>query len=174
MRFSVEDCYRAIKLREELPSEEGLLEAKDKDKRYRDAETHFVENTPQTQWLFERLFNAAVEANRKYWQFDITGFFQPLQLVRYRGEEKQHYAWHLDIGSGFDTGRKISISLQLSNPADYDGGELELSTGLIIPAPKEQGAIVLFPSYVLHRVTPVTRGERWVIVGWVQGQDHFR
>ena len=150
------------------------MDVRAKDKRYRDATTHFITNGPQTQPLFNRLLNAAGEANARYWQFDITGFFQPLQLVSYRGEEQQHYAWHLDIGHGLDTGRKISVSVQLSDPSDYEGGDLELNTGKQLDVPKEQGAIVLFPSYILHRVTPVTRGERWALVGWVQGQDHFR
>ena len=157
-----------------FPGEEGLVDVRAKNKRYRDATTHFITNEQETQNLFKRLLDAAGEANNRYWQFDITGFFQPLQLVSYRGEEQQHYTWHLDIGHGLDTGRKISISVQLSNPADYDGGELELNTGKILDVSKEQGAIVLFPAYILHRVKPVTRGERWALVGWVQGQDHFR
>lgn len=77
-------------------------------------------------------------------------------------------------GSEADSGRKISVTVQLSAGDDYEGGELELNSGKILSAMREAGAIVLFPSFMLHRVAPVTRGQRWAIVGWVQGQDQFR
>jgi PKHD-type hydroxylase len=66
--------------------------------------------------------------------------------------------------------RKISITVQLSDPNDYEGGVLELNVGnTIVQMPKEKGCAVLFPSYILHRVTPVTKGIRKSLVLWVGG-----
>ena len=173
-RFSENDCGRTIALSQDFIGETARVEGAQEASEYRSATTFFIPHTPDTSWLYHKVMTAAVEANDRYWNFDITGFFQSLQLVRYEGRTQQHYTWHMDIGPGADNGRKISVSVQLSGPADYEGGELELNSGKILHAPKELGAVVLFPSFMLHRVAPVTRGRRWALVGWVQGQDQFR
>jgi PKHD-type hydroxylase len=172
--LSSEECERTIALSRVFPAEPARIEGGADAREYRDTTTHFIPHNRDTNWLYHKLMTAAVEANDRYWQFDITGFFQNLQLLSYQGQCKQHYTWHLDIGPAADNGRKISLSVQLSAPTDYDGGELEFNSGKILTASKERGAVVLFPSFLLHRVAPVTRGQRWALVGWVQGQDHFR
>ena len=66
--------------------------------------------------------------------------------------------------------RKLSVVVQLSDPEEYEGGELKLHTSydpIIIK--KERGMIVSFPSYTLHEVAPVTKGERYSLVAWVHG-----
>ena len=66
--------------------------------------------------------------------------------------------------------RKISISIQLSRPEDYDGGDLELMYGTEPQKlDRTRGAFIAFPSFMLHRVTPVTRGTRWSLVAWILG-----
>jgi PKHD-type hydroxylase len=64
----------------------------------------------------------------------------------------------------------------LSHPDDYDEGELELLAGPQpgFVAPKEVGTAILFPSYTLHRVTPVARGKRYALVIWCHGRDRFK
>jgi len=173
-RLSGEDCARALGLHQTFPGEAARIEGGGEERSFRDTTVHFIPHSQDTNWLYHKLMMAAVEANEQCWQFDITGFFQDLQLLHYRGAAQQHYSWHMDIGPGADSGRKISISVQLTRAENYEGGELELNSGKILTATRELGAIVLFPSFMLHRVAPVTRGERWAIVGWVQGQDQFR
>jgi PKHD-type hydroxylase len=69
------------------------------------------------------------------------------------------------------TVRKLSFTLQLSDPADYDGGELQLmNSKKPTIASREQGYVMVFPSYTLHEVTPVTRGTRYSLVSWVTGK----
>ena len=68
--------------------------------------------------------------------------------------------------------RKLSISIQLTNPEDYEGGELYLyndDKGNLMD--KTQGTLIIFPSYVLHEVMPVTKGERNSLVTWVTGKQ---
>jgi PKHD-type hydroxylase len=68
--------------------------------------------------------------------------------------------------------RKVSIVLQLSKPEDYDGGLLQLNGGNgIIDAPKEYNTLVIFPSFMLHRVTPVITGTRKSLVTWLAGPN---
>lgn len=173
-RLSVEECERVIGLSQVFPAEPARIEGGAEARNFRNTTTHFIPHTRDTNWLYHKLMTAAAEANERFWQFDITGFFQNLQLLSYEATTQQHYSWHLDIGPGADNGRKISISVQLSSPSDYAGGALEFNYGRVQEASRERGAVVLFPSYVLHRVAPVTSGQRWALVGWVQGQDHFR
>ncbi len=173
-RLSADECKRVIGLSRTFPGEPARIEGGGRERGYRDTTVHFIPHNRDTNWLYHKLMVAAAEANEQCWQFDITGFFQDLQLLNFKSDAQLHYTWHMDRGPGADSGRKISISVQLSAGDDYEGGELELNSGKILSAPREAGAIVLFPSFMLHRVAPVTSGQRWAIVGWVQGQDQFR
>jgi PKHD-type hydroxylase len=80
-----------------------------------------------------------------------------------------HYGLHVDqaLMSGHRT--DLSFTLFLSDPTDYDGGELHLADGATSPRFKlPAGHVVLYPTRLLHQVTPVTRGERWAFVGWIE------
>lgn len=113
------------------------------------------------------------------WRRDISGL-GTLSIVRY--DEGGHFDWHIDdvayraqsypgLGAGLD--RKISVSVNLSDPSDYEGGDLEFRDGLGRPVAgpdlRPRGSVVVFPSSVGHRVTPVTRGSRFALVGWLVG-----
>ena len=112
------------------------------------------------------LLQAAVEANKTY-DMQITGLIERPQLLRYTAPSKG-YGWHLDIGRGDASTRKISISLILND--NYEGGELGFfSEGESFIRP-EAGMAVCFPSFMPHCVTPVTKGERWSLVCWVGGE----
>jgi PKHD-type hydroxylase len=69
--------------------------------------------------------------------------------------------------------RKLSFSIQLSNPNDYEGSELQINTGgpIYNTVPKEQGTLVAFPSFIMHKVTPLTRGKRYSLVAWIHGPN---
>lgn len=121
-----------------------------------------------TGWIFERLAGVVAYTNDNFYRFDLDGFFQGIQFTKYTAPG-QHYTWHCDRGA--TTGvRKLSLSLQLSDPDDYEGGDLELKFGEDNQtASRERGMICLFPSWSLHRVTPVTKGTRYSLVAWVSG-----
>ena len=114
-------------------------------------------------------------ANSEVWRLDIDGFnleTDPPNILRYKVEEAGHYDWHLDYGAEFSN-RKISFILQLSNSNDYDGCNLELMGCPPEPKMRERGTLIMFPSYVRHRITHITRGMRYCVVGWIHG-PHFR
>ena len=80
------------------------------------------------------------------------------------------YGWHLDYGGNGTPSRKLSMVLQLTDPSQYEGGNLQLMTsGEPITVRKQRGLVVVFPSYVLHQVTPVTNGNRQSLVSWITG-----
>lgn len=120
-------------------------------------------------WLYERLWWAAQECNRLFFNVDIASVEGNIQFARYDSSDRGFYDWHTDF-SGFRPLRKISISVQLSRPEDYEGGDLELQfANRPERVDRARGTLIAFPSFVLHRVTPVTRGTRWSLVAWILG-----
>jgi PKHD-type hydroxylase len=97
----------------------------------------------------------------------LSGFQEPLQIAEY--ESGGHYDWHVDIGADITSGRKISASVQLSDGNGYEGGELEFLNVDSMDFPRSLGSVIIFPSYLPHRVKPVTRGIRRSLVVWVHG-----
>jgi len=126
-------------------------------------------------WLYEKLTNLAVEANKELWNFDLISIPELIQYTEYHASEGGHYGWHQDIGPDTLSLRKVSITVQLSETDDYIGGDLELSRGGDNPliSPRGAGVVVIFPSYLMHRVTKVTEGIRRSFVLWVGG-SHYR
>lgn len=129
----------------------------------------WVERSSETDWLFSRLANAVSVLNSQFYQYDLTGFGEAIQLTNYDQSEHGMYGWHQDFGGG-GVSRKLSLVLQLSDPASYEGGNLEMF-GANGPEPiqKKRGLITIFPSYTWHQVTPVTRGSRQSLVAWISG-----
>lgn len=126
------------------------------------------------QWSFwPKLRHLISDVNARLHRFDLTPEYvrtEPTQLAEYRvGDE---YDWHLDIGPGAAALRKLSLSVQLTDPGEYEGGELEIrGAGMAL---RERGTAIIFPSFLLHRVTPVTRGIRRSLVAWAIGEKSFR
>ncbi|MEH6591107.1 MAG: 2OG-Fe(II) oxygenase [Halioglobus sp.] len=120
-------------------------------------------------WVFAKLWKVAKRANFSY-GFDIDGLREQIQLAIYDESEKGFFGWHMDCSASL-LSRKISISMPMCEPDDYEGGDLEFLLGSGDPLRVEQamGAVVTFPSFLMHRVTPVTKGTRYSLVCWVHG-----
>lgn len=130
-----------------------------------------IENTPAQEWLYHKLAVSAINVNHEIYHFDLLGFHEPLQLMKYGHDD--FFDWHLDFGVGQSSDRKLSMTIQLSDPDDYEGGELQFMINQnIVTAKKDKGTMIVFPSFILHRVTPVTKGVRQSIVGWVAGYPY--
>lgn len=131
--------------------------------------TAWFEQRPEIEWLYTRVWQTIQRLNTQVYQFALTGFSEPFQYAVYRADERAHFDWHMDQGR-LPIQRKLSFTLQLSDGADYEGGELQFNVRRQIDvAPKARGLLVAFPSYTLHRVTPVTAGVRKSLVIWTTG-----
>lgn len=125
-------------------------------------------------WLSIKLARALSQICADAFPFDIDGFDEGFQLLRYEsgaGKAGDFYDWHVDIGrAGSTKRRKLSFVLQLSDPLAYEGGELMLNPGgSPVIAPKGEGTLIAFPSFVLHQVTPLIAGERVSLAAWAHG-----
>lgn len=140
------------------------------DKSYRKSKISWIPFNNESMWLYKKIGSLVNIANKELWDFDILGMSEMIQYGEYLSSENGHYDWHMDLG-GKVINRKISVTIQLTDPKDYDGGELQFMTSKkITSAPKGKGVTVIFPSYFLHRVTPVTRGIRKSLVIWISGK----
>ena len=124
-----------------------------------------------TEWIYERLMDMSLDANWQQWGFDLHHIRDSIQYTEYRENEGGEYKWHQDVGAYPLNYRKVSIVVQLSDDSEYEGGELQIMRDSKDPVtlPKQKGSVILFPSYMLHRVTPVTKGVRKSLVLWVGG-----
>jgi PKHD-type hydroxylase len=134
----------------------------------RRSQVNWLSNSQETHWVFGKLGHIAARLNSIHYNFNLTGFGEPLQLTNYNGSEEGMYVWHQDFN--VQISRKLSIVLQLTDPSEYEGGNLQILTGVApVSVKKQRGIVAVFPSFTLHQVTPVTQGTRQSLVAWVSG-----
>jgi PKHD-type hydroxylase len=132
----------------------------------RACDLRLIERGPGSEWAFAHLEQYAALVNCDF-GFALQHIEEPLHWLTYR--EGEHVDWHLDTGVGMAARRKLSITIQLSEPSNYTGGSLEFPDGTFHPFARYTGATICFPSYLFHRVTPVTEGVRESLVAWIAG-----
>ena len=137
-------------------------------------------------WIYNSIIPFVKEANRQAgWNFTLEGA-ESCQWTKY--SETQHYTWHQDSfpkptnrPNTWDHGliRKLSVTVSLADGDTYTGGDLEFdlrnnsdSSSEILTSShaRKKGSIIVFPSFVWHRVTPVTKGTRYSLVIWNNGK----
>lgn len=130
-----------------------------------------------TENLWKKFSDVITEVNSRFFHFNLTGCYEPIQLTSYNGETQGFYDWHTDDDSGKSSNsrvpRKLSMVLLLSDPSEFEGGQLQIKANNDEPINLEmkRGRAWFFPSYTLHTVTPVTRGIRKSLVLWVGGPE---
>ena len=167
--FTPEECKAITNFNFELGP--GLTED-GKNTGTRKSQIYWIPKTEKFAELYQKIMNLVGQCNRDFYNFDITSLTENLQYTEYDESYQGHYDWHFDIGNGpLNCGRKLSVSIQLSDPSEYEGGELQFSIGgdQTVVSEKDQGTMTIFPSYMKHRVTPVTKGRRRSLVTWITG-----
>jgi PKHD-type hydroxylase len=138
----------------------------------RSTKISWLELSNENKDIWDKLARVIAEVNSRYFHFDLTGFYEPIQLGIYTAEDNGHYDWHVDMfTSNKNAPRKLSMVLMLSDTSEFEGGELLLKSDSdkYRALSLAKGRAWFFPSYMLHKVTPVTRGVRKTLVLWVGG-----
>jgi PKHD-type hydroxylase len=165
--FSKEECQTIIN----IAKDKGLIKGKTVAKTdARDSKISWLYPVDGMDWVFRRVTDISIYLNEKYFNFDLFGINEGFQFTNYEAPSGK-YGKHVDRGINIPV-RKLSISIQLTNPEEYEGGELYLydyDKGTLMD--KTQGTLIIFPSYVLHEVMPVTKGTRNSLVTWVTGKQ---
>lgn len=121
-------------------------------------------------WMYSRLANVAMNLNNQFFNFDLFGFCENIQFTEYTAPD-EFYGEHMDkVLNGVS--RKLSLVVQLTNPEEYEGGDLVFNIGgEPKTVQKTQGTVFAFPSYIMHQVKPVTKGIRHSLVAWIAGPN---
>jgi PKHD-type hydroxylase len=169
--FSADECALLIGLTATRPHKEAGLVDGQAQTEVRRTLIHWLAEDAETAWVYQRLAAIVAQANRETFHFALSGFDEDAQVARYA--DGHFYDWHIDRGGrGAGRSRKLTVSVQLTDPQDYDGGDLELNPdGRIVRGPRARGTAAVFPAYTLHRVAPITRGVRHSLVIWTHGAD---
>lgn len=164
--FNPVQCESIISICKKYEKQEAST-FKGDSKDTRNSTVRWIPLNDETEFIFKQISDCVLEANRELFKIDIYGFTESLQFTEYEGAGT-HYDWHPDIGADKNK-RKLSIVIQLSDENDYEGGDLMINSGVVQKAPRERGNIIIFPSFLLHKVTPLISGNRYSIVSWVSG-----
>jgi PKHD-type hydroxylase len=162
--FSPDECRRIVELGNARPKMNGKTE--DHRERYRVSEVVWIEPVADAHWLYHKLAVLFNDVNAHY-GFELLGLLDPLQYTVYG--PGQHFDWHIDVGGGAASLRKLSLTLQLTGGADYEGGDLEFHDQVDRQQQRALGTATVFPSFLAHRVSPVVSGVRRSLVAWACG-----
>jgi len=181
--FTDEELEKVVEYCETLEKIEGTTVGKDgksdTEDTSRKSTIAWARPTDENQWIFDRLLYVADQLNRRFYEFDLNGF-ETFQYTVYDGEKNQKYDYHMDTVLGMDKPiemmetRKLSLSIILSDPSEYEGGEFYIQSGSpdpekLMKMEQPKGRVLGFPSFMIHGVAPVTKGTRRSIVVWVEG-----
>jgi PKHD-type hydroxylase len=165
--FSKEECQKII----DIAKNKGLIKGTTLGKSdVRKSKISWLFPSDNMDWAFRRTTDIVLDLNERFFKFDLFGLNEGFQFTNYKAPSGK-YGKHVDRATNM-TVRKMSISIQLTDPKEYKGGELYLyqgEKGELMD--KTQGTLIMFPSYVLHEVMPVTKGERNSLVTWVTGKQ---
>lgn len=173
--FSKEECEEIILAYRGVDPIEAKIAGEIKDKR-RETLIHpivYDVDDPQSEELYLKIADRIARYNQFGFDFDISGIYGDLQLLEYN--VGGHYDWHMDIGPGMAAHRKLSFIAQLSDPEDYEGGEVVFKASeKERELPKDQGQMAVFPSFIMHKVNEITEGTRYALVTWALSHRRFR
>lgn len=174
--FTEEELQKIIDYCESKELSHGTTfgqQSKEETEKIRISDVGFHNRNPETAWIFDRVNFVLQSANEMFYGFHLNGY-DSFQYTTYDAEKNGNYDWHMDTHMGSSTDqfeiRKLSMTLLLDD--NFEGGEFQLNVGnqnqpAILPAQK--GRALLFPSFMCHRVTPVTKGKRRSLVVWCLG-----
>ncbi len=176
--FNQEQIDKIFNSVKNLPSNDGLVSGDGiPNKEIRSSTIKWIPKNDGFGWLYFSLMEFVAEANKNLWNFNLYSVIDNIQYTEYHATQEGHYGWHQDVGGSSMSKRKLSLVVQLSDPSEYEGGNFQIFKGgnpenaEIVP--KDKGYICIFPSYMMHRVTPVTSGVRKSLVLWLGG-EHYK
>jgi len=169
--FTADQCDELIAYCKEQDLSEGKTGFKVSDTSIRDSKIAFIPPTEFMVPYYQRLSAIVLSINEQFFKFDLHGFGENLQFTEYVAPTGK-YESHVDRAYNIPV-RKLSIIVQLSDPDTYEGGDFEWLPQIEHPVklPRTRGTLIAFPSFQLHRVTPVTKGIRNSLVGWINGKQ---
>ena len=171
--FTPKLCQEIIDLGKKQPKEKGKTFAKEKGKTFDEQ----LGRLSTIRWLpfnmmqpvYDNINIFIQKTNRNHFGFNDIQITEPAQFAEY--QKGEFYDWHTDISFNMHVEppvRKLSMTLLLNDPNEFEGGNLEIASHDLLPM--KQGHATIFASFLQHRITPVTRGLRKSLVMWFGGE----
>jgi PKHD-type hydroxylase len=177
-KYSAEHCHNIIKRSEKYDFKQAVVGTDSTTALgVRRSQNKFIlESDTEFKDIFDDLWLMAIEANQKFFNVHITRL-PYIQIAKYEHTDLGEYQSHTDVfwlNNDDNYHRKLSCSIQLTDDTTYEGGNFEFTDLPNSQYPKAedikaQGTTLFFPSFVTHRVTPVTKGTRYSLVAWFEG-----
>lgn len=177
---SNEVIEKILELANKLNLQEALIGhsttiAKEDSKTRRSKTAFFDPYNTEHEHIYALCTNFFTQANSNAFGVDLTRLTE-IQYTEYHSEDKGFYTSHQDcfLESEKLVDRKLSLTLQLSDSKDYEGGDFIFDNAFVNAKPdkrllKQKGSVLVFPSFITHRVEPVTKGIRKSLVAWIDG-----
>lgn len=176
-RFTPEQVTKILTDGLQLPVEDAGLgvTGETTNDEYRKSKVRFIQQSdPNFSWLFQELWNMALQANDEWFNFHISRLSY-IQLAEYDETYQGEYKKHQDVfwmNNDPKYHRKLTCVVQLTDPSTYEGGNFELFNTDSTPDVNEirtPGTAIFIPSFVEHQATPVTKGTRYSLAAWFDG-----
>lgn len=159
-------------LAEKFEKTQGRISA-DQDINYavRNSRVTWIPPTEDSDWLYNKLTLTLAKINNEFYKFKLVGG-SALQYTEYNADEKGHYDWHNDLMLVDNQYvRKLSVTILLSDTNEFKGGAfLSAADGVQLELEQAQGRLIVFPSWMPHKVMPVLKGKRISLVLWLHGE----
>lgn len=163
--FTHEECDKIVNTFKDVCIQDATIFG-DKIDHVRKTKLTWIPYNNTTKWIYEKILYMASEANNAMFHLSITNIRDLVQFGMYDSSFDGKYEEHIDIGENDFSQRKLSVCVQLSDPSDYEGGDLYIRKN---QTPKIKGSVYVFPSFLEHRVETVTSGTRYSLVMWLYG-----
>lgn len=168
--FSEKECDEIIKIGNASKLEYQKTANNILDLSKFNSKQNFILPSKEVEYIYDRIRQEIIQQNNKLWFFNIFDFGEPLKFMEYNETFRGFANIHVDLGPiGACRFRKLTIIIQLSDDNSYEGGDLLIFNDKPYKMPRERGTIIIFPSFILHKVEPVTKGIRNSLVTFAYG-----
>lgn len=178
--FSESECNNLIALAKKLPENNATIGVNSNlaDASFRRSVIRWIDPNVNSEfsWVYDKLWKIQIKMNHDFFGFNVTSL-PPMQFTEYDESYKGEYKSHQDVFwiTNTPTHRKVSLIVQLTDQDEYEGGNLRFENIDTQPSESDydvmrrRGTVIALPSFVYHRLEPVTKGRRHSLVGWFEG-----
>ena len=160
----IDDCKKILKVVSELAVERYDCHG------YGTFSSTHLPYTDDTAWIYGRLYDTALEVNKKMYGFENLDMTERVWYYEYQTED--YLDWHTELAEGAPfSGRKMAIMLNLSHSDEYRGGTTFFNTGEVFPASRAMGDLNIYPGYVLNSIEKIKSGTKKVLIAWFGGNN---
>jgi hypothetical protein len=166
--FDKNDCERVLKITDEIPT--TVAELNFDNQKLGIFSMSVIPYTDDTAWLYGKVYDLALSANDEAYKFDPLDMVEHIVYMDYY--VGCYLGWHIDLGQEAPhVGRKLTMIVNLNNSDDYRGGDLQIMSSDAVDTTRSKGCCIFYPSYLRSKISPVTKGNKKILIAWFGGTN---